>query len=132
MRPFHLGPQGPAAQAVEAAVKAQVLFGGEAPEEMGPGGRQVDALPEPARLFDHIQPQHPGLPGIRMQQGGQDGDEGSLAGAVGPQDAEDGPGNHLQVHLAQHFLPGTEQPFPIGLADALGKNGWLHNYRLNL
>ena len=96
---------------------------------MGPAGRQVDALLETGRLPDHVQTQDLRPAGVRQQQGGQNRDEGGLAGAVGPQYPEDGPGRHRQVHLAEHFLDRTPQSGAEALADSLSQDSWLHNYR---
>jgi len=90
---------------------------------MGPAGCQVDALLESRGILNHIQPQDLRLAGIRQEQGGQDGNEGSLASAVGTQNAEDGAGGNLKVNLTEHLFGGTPKSGAEGLANALGCNG---------
>ena len=97
---------------------------------MGPAGRQVDARLETGRLPDHIQTQDLGPAGVRQQQGGQNRNEGGLAGAVGPQHPEDGPGRHRQVHLPEHLLDRTPQPGAETFADSLCEDSRLHKMPL--
>ncbi len=48
-------------------------------------------------MSGHVDPGHPGGPGVGHQQGGQDANGGGLAGPVGAEKAEDGAGDHVEV-----------------------------------
>ena len=62
---------------------------------------QTDRAADGPRLGDHVVAQHPGLAGVGPEDRRQDPDGGRLAGAVGPEEAEDGAGRHEEVDAVE-------------------------------
>ena len=53
-----------------------------------------------------------------------------LPAPLGPRTPKMAPGTTSRSTCVSTCLPGTEKPFPKGLADALCRNSRLHNYMI--
>src|ERR1700687_4381561 len=95
---------------IEVAGKLQELSGAELVVE-GRGIRHVpNAGLRPLRLRHDVDARYPGRAARRPEQADQHLDRGRLAGAVGPQEAEELPWSHLQVQV----LHGRQAAVALG------------------
>ncbi len=85
----------------QAADEREVLAAGEVDVDGRALPRQADLEARLGGLVDHVVAHHLGAPAVGPQDGGQDAHGGRLAGAVGPEQAEDRAGRHLEVDAAQ-------------------------------
>jgi hypothetical protein len=69
---------------------------------------QADAGPYLLWMLADIDPGDAGPAGVGWEQGGQDADEGGLAGAVGAEQAEDAAGRHGQRQAVERPDPAPE------------------------
>ena len=88
-------------QLVQPAEHPQVLAPGQVLVDRGELAGQADDLAELVRLLDDVEAGHRRPPGVGLEQGGQDPDGGGLAGAVGPEQAEDGALGDGQVEAVE-------------------------------
>jgi hypothetical protein len=98
-------------EAQQAGQQHQVLPSGEVLVGRGVLTGQGDPAADGVSLGDHVVAQHPRDAGVGPQQGGQDPDDGGLAGAVGPEQAVDHAGGHGQVDPVDRlgFAEGLDQ-----------------------
>jgi hypothetical protein len=106
--PPGLGPW----QVVEAADQVEVLPPGEVLVDGRVLAGQPDDRAQRLGVADDVEAGHPGRARVRVEQGGQDPDDGGLAGPVGPEQAQDGPGGGGQVDPV-HRLDGAEGPAQV-------------------
>src|SRR6185437_12696180 len=85
------------AEVVEPADHVEVLAAGEVLVDRGVLAGKPDDLAYGAGLADDVVPGDQGTARVGSQKRGEDADGGGLAGAVGPQQAEDGAGRHGKV-----------------------------------
>ena len=102
------------AQVVEPADQVEVLAPGEVLVDGRVLAGQADDRAQGLGVADDVVAGHPGRAPVGEEQGGEDPDDGGLAGPVGAEQAEDGPGRGGQVDPV-HRLDGPERP-----AQALG------------
>ena len=79
----------------------QVLPAGEQLVEGGVLGRDPDPAPHVGGMGGDVEAGHPCPPLVGVAQGGEDADRRGLAGAVGSQEAEDGPRRDGEVDAGQ-------------------------------
>jgi hypothetical protein len=84
---------------VQAADQLEVLAAGEVLVDRRELAGQPDDRAQCRRVADHVEPGHPGGPGVGREQGGEDPHDGGLARPVGPEQPQHGPGRGDQVDL---------------------------------
>ena len=94
---------GLAAQVVEAPDHLQVLEPGQALVDGGVLAREADLLAQLGGVVDDVEPVDARAARRGRQQRGQDAHGGGLAGAVGAEQAEHGPGLDLEVDPAERL-----------------------------
>ena len=77
-------------QLVQPAEQPEVLAAGQVLVDRGVLARQADDPPDRVRLADDVEAGDRGSAGIGLEEGRQDPDGGRLAGAVRPEQAQDG------------------------------------------
>jgi hypothetical protein len=105
------------ARAGQPADEDEVLGAGERLVERRVLAGQPDELADLVRLGGDVVAEHRRAAVVRRDQGGEDADDGGLAGAVRAEEAEDGAGGDGQVD-AVHRRGGTE-----ALGQAAGDDG---------
>ena len=90
-----------AGHVVQLAHHLQVLEAGEVLVDGGVLPRQADLRAERRGVLHHVQADDAGGAAVGLEQRGEDADGGGLAGPVGSEQAEDGPGTRGEVHAAQ-------------------------------
>ena len=83
---------------VDALNAAQIVPAGKVGPHQGSGNQRAGAS-QGQRVFAFSQQVEGPLGG--GDESGEDAEQGGLAGTIGPQQAEDGPGGHDEIHSAQ-------------------------------
>jgi hypothetical protein len=107
-------PRADPAQSQQSAQQHQVLPPGQLLVHGRVLAGQADAAAHQLGLPDHVGPGDDGPAGVRPHQGGQDPHGRGLAGAVGPEHPEHGPGRHRQVDPAQRLVIAIALAQPFG------------------
>ena len=74
----------------------------------------ADRAPDLQRRAEHVVPGHPGASGVRSREGREDPDGGGFAGAVRPEQAEDGAGLDGEIEAVEGL------DLPVALREAVG------------
>src|SRR6185436_3954031 len=109
-----------AGEAREPAGQLEVLESAQVVVEVGLLGKESDAPPASLAL-DRLAHQ-PGLPAGRLEQAGEQLERGGLAGAVGPEVAEDLAPLHLEVQLLDAAGDLEGPGVAIELGEPAGEN----------
>ena len=88
---------------VEAPDHLEVLEAGEVLVDGGVLACETDPLAHALRLGDDVEPEHARRAAVGMEQRRQDPDGGGLAGAVRPEQPEDGARIDGQIDVAQRM-----------------------------
>jgi len=107
---LHANAALPGRQAIEAGVEVQDLRDLEAPDEVRVAADQVQALADGGGLPRQVVSEERGPAAIGGKDGGEDGEEGRLAGPVRPDDAVDGPGGDAEGDPGQRLAAPWPQP----------------------
>ena len=83
------------------ADQPEVLTAGEIRIDRGELPGQADQVPDGVCIEDHVVAEHLGPAAVGSDHGRQHADRGGLAGAVRSEQAEHGPGRHVEVDAAQ-------------------------------
>jgi hypothetical protein len=108
--PSGLGP----GQVIQPADHLEVLEAGEVLVHGRELARQPDHRSQLQRVADDVEAGDPGRAGVRLDQGREDADGRRLAGAVGPEEPEDGSGLDREVDPLQRL------DLPERLLEAVG------------
>jgi hypothetical protein len=82
---------------------------------------QPDAGPHPGRVADDVVSGDPDRPGVRAEQGGEDADQGGLAGAVGSEQPVDGAARDGEAQVVERADAAAER-----LGDTVGRDDQFH------